>query len=127
MACIRNTKKDYWSTHAILYITLWKQAEYTQMADGTALSLQQFATGWMVQGSNFGECKPFRTHLPSAKPQAQPRFLYNEHCISFLEAKWPGLSVNNQPPPSVEVSVWVELYLHLPQHLQGMLQCDTYT
>ena len=57
----------------------------------------------------------------SAKPQGQPYILYNEQCTSFLEAKWPGLSVNNQTPPSVEVSVWVELYLHLLQRLQGML------
>jgi hypothetical protein len=62
MACIRNTKKDYWSTHEILNITLWKHDDYIQMADRTALSVEQLAMGQMVQGSDIGDGKIFCTH-----------------------------------------------------------------
>jgi hypothetical protein len=65
-------------------------------------------------------------------------FWSSNETLPYRMAQWPGLSVNYQPPRSVEVCVCVcacvracayvwgaharaELFLHLPQHLQGML------
>lgn len=47
-----------------------RQDSTVSMADRTALSVYQLTTGWMVQGSNLGECKIFCTRLPS--PKANP-------------------------------------------------------
>jgi hypothetical protein len=45
---------------------------------------------------------------------------------SFLGVKQPGRVVYHPPPPSVEVTERVELYLYSPLGLPGLLQGDLY-
>jgi len=74
--------------------------------DGRQDSTVSIATCHGLDSAGFKSWWMLDFLYPSAMPQGQTCFLYNENCISFLEAQWPGLSVNNQPPPSIEVSMW---------------------
>jgi hypothetical protein len=40
---------------------------------------------------------------------------------SFLGVKRPGRESDNSPPSSAEVKEWVELYLHFPIRLHGVV------
>jgi len=65
------------------------------------MNIHRWQTGQHCQYSNLPETGWSRVQnlvnarfsVPICKPHGQTCFLYNEHCISFLEVKWPGLSV----------------------------------
>jgi hypothetical protein len=43
------------------------------------------------------------------------------HYVLSLGVKWPGREADHSPPSSDEVKEWVELHLHSPICLHGMV------
>jgi hypothetical protein len=41
----------------------------------------------------------------------------------YLEVKWPGREADHSPPSSAEVKECVDLYLHSPVRLHGVISC----
>ena len=78
---------------------------------GIAQSVKRLATGWMVQGSNPGVGKIFRTR--SDRPWGPPSLLYNRYRV-YPEDESAGTWRWQPTPSSAEVKERVELYLHSP-------------
>jgi len=70
---------------------------------------QYLAMGWMVQRSNPGGCKTFRTC--SDLPWDPPRLLYNRY-QAFPGVKRLGCGTDHPPPSSADVNERVELYFY---------------
>jgi hypothetical protein len=90
-----------------------------------AQSVQRWATGWMIGVLGFDSQRGlgiflFTTASRTALGPTQPPIQCIPGALS-LGIKRPGREADHSPPFSVEVKEWVELYLHPPVRLHGVV------
>jgi hypothetical protein len=90
-----------------------------------AQSVQRWATGWTIGVLGFDSQRGlgifiFTTASRTALGTTQPPIQWVPGALS-LEVKQPGFEADHSPPSSAEVKECVELYLHSPIRLHGVL------
>ena len=100
---------DASNTHGVLKVSahvLCSTIKWT----GIAQSLQRFATGWTVRGSNPGGGEIFLAS--HGRSWDIPTLLYNGYRVSFPGLKLPGCGVDHPPLSSAEVKERIVLHLY---------------
>jgi hypothetical protein len=84
-----------------------------------------WAMGWMIRVVEFDPWQRlgiflFTTTSRTALQPTQPPIQWIPGAL-FLGVKWMGREADHSPPSSTKVKEWMELYLHSPTCLHGMV------
>jgi hypothetical protein len=89
-----------------------------------AQSISLWATGWMIGVLGFDSRRGLGIFLSITASRTALGPTHPLQWVSgtlFLGVKRPGREADHSPPSSAEVKEWVELYLHSPICLHGVL------